>query len=175
MSGFGLGIIDNLFQSLQTRPTQHVIIEPHPDVLQHMREQGWYEKPGVKILEGKWQDFIGNDVIFQGGGFDVIYTDTFSEDYDALHQFFEHLPDLLAGPESRFGFFNGLGATNALFYDVYTHIVDSHLANVGIDVRWFDLDVVPDANEGRWGNSRKYFTLPLYRSPVGCMRPISTF
>lgn len=77
-----------------------------------MKDHGWYEKPGVKILEGKWQDFIDGDEIYSIGGFDVIYTDTFSEDYGDLHGFFEHLPDLLAGPESRFSFFNGLGATS---------------------------------------------------------------
>ena len=29
-----------------------------------------------------------------------------------LHRFFGHLPDLLEGPDSRFSFFNGLGATS---------------------------------------------------------------
>jgi protein arginine N-methyltransferase 2 len=93
-----------------------------------MRDLGWYNKPGVKILEGKWQDFIDSEELLAVGGFDVIYTDTFSEDYPckwndlhiikqlifvvALHQFFGHLPDLLAGTESRFSFFNGLGATS---------------------------------------------------------------
>lgn len=46
-----------------------------------MRAQGWYEKPGVKILEGKWQDFVEGDELLSVGGFDVVYTDTFSEDY----------------------------------------------------------------------------------------------
>lgn len=131
--GFGLGIvsdspaharmhdaeyspkIDTLFQSLATYPAQHVIIEPHPDVLQHMKDSGWYEKPGVKILEGKWQDLIDtSEHILGAGGFDVIYFDTFSEDYSDLHHFFEHLPNLLAGPSSRFSFFHGLGATSTI-------------------------------------------------------------
>lgn len=59
----------------------HVIVEPHPDVLQHMKDFGWYTKPGVKIIEGKWQDIVESDEIQAIGGFDVIYTDTFSEDY----------------------------------------------------------------------------------------------
>ena len=84
-----------------------------------MRDLGWYDKPGVQILEGRWQDFINakgdESPLLAGGGFDVIYTDTFSEDYSDLHRFFEHLPDLLAGPESRFSFFNGLGATSKQF------------------------------------------------------------
>ena len=97
-----------------------------------MRDQGWFDKEGVKILEGKWQDFVESEELLGTGGFDVIYTDTFSEDYagmssvvvlprlkDAqhsmfldLHRFFGHVPDLLEGPDSRFGFFNGLGATS---------------------------------------------------------------
>lgn len=50
-----------------------------------MRELGWYEKPGVKILEGKWQDFIEGEELIATGGFDVIYTDTFSEDYQGTY------------------------------------------------------------------------------------------
>ncbi|KAG6845935.1 hypothetical protein H0H87_000741 [Tephrocybe sp. NHM501043] len=198
--GFGLGIvssrilekadqvdggiyqIDTLFQSLPTRPSEHVIIEPHPDVLQYMKERGWYQKPGVTVLEGKWQDHLDSDSILGIGGFDVIYTDTFSEDYGDLHHFFERLPDLLAGPESRMSFFNGLGATSesthflymlkelikfldALFYDVYTHISELHLSEVGINVQWSDVDVSIELNKDRWGDSRNYFSLPLYRLP----------
>lgn len=33
-----------------------------------MKETGWYDKPGVRICEGKWQDFI-----YEIGQFDVIY------------------------------------------------------------------------------------------------------
>lgn len=73
--------IDSMFQALSTKPAQHVIIEAHPDVLKHMRELGWYEKPGVRILEGKWQDYIESEELLSVGGFDIIYTDTFSEDY----------------------------------------------------------------------------------------------
>ncbi|KAH9858826.1 hypothetical protein C2E23DRAFT_800271 [Lenzites betulinus] len=167
--GFGLGIIDSLFQSLPTKPSLHVIIEPHPDVLNHMRAQGWYDKPGVKILEGKWQDFVESDEVLSVGGFDVVYTDTFSEDYAALHRFFSHVPDLLAGPESRFGFFNGLGATNALFYDVYRHVSDLHLTDVGIDVTWSDVDVF-EGDTDRWGKTREYFAMRTYCLPVGRMR-----
>jgi protein arginine N-methyltransferase 2 len=76
-----------------------------------MKENGWYAKQGVKILEGKWQDFIDSPDL---RGFDIVYTDTFSEDYQALRQFFKRLPDLLSGGDSKFSFFNGLGATSQL-------------------------------------------------------------
>jgi hypothetical protein len=46
-----------------------------------MRATGWYNKPGVQILEGKWQDFIDSEEL-RTEGFDIIYTDTFSEKFD---------------------------------------------------------------------------------------------
>ena len=73
-----------MFQNLQNPPKQHYIIEAHPDVLVHMRELGWYSKSSVKILEGRWQDFIESDELLSVGGFDVVYTDTFSEDYEGI-------------------------------------------------------------------------------------------
>ncbi|KAG1765027.1 hypothetical protein EDD22DRAFT_881753 [Suillus occidentalis] len=170
--GFGLGIIDNLFQNLSTPPALHVIVEPHRDVLAHMKEQGWYDKKGVSILEGKWQDCIASGALQGFGKFDVIYTDTFSENYSELHKFFKHLRDLLASSESRFSFFNGLGATNALFYDVYTRLSELHLADAGADVLWSDVDVSVQKDEERWGETRKYFSLPIYHLPIAKLKQI---
>ncbi|CAE6512088.1 unnamed protein product [Rhizoctonia solani] len=169
--GFGLGIIDTLFQSLTPPPSRHVIIEPHPDVLAHMRSTGWFEKPGVEILQGKWQDFINpekvGELIGEEGGFDVVYTDTFSEGYSDLYQFFENLGDLMAGQDSRFSFFNGLGATHATFYDVYTKLSALHLEDMALTTTWEDIDVHAAAEgTGAWGETRKYFSLPLYRMPI---------
>ncbi|OCB88416.1 hypothetical protein A7U60_g4458 [Sanghuangporus baumii] len=162
--------IDSIFQALPNPPTRHFIIEAHPDVLRHMCELGWYEKPGVTILEGRWQDFIESEEIMAIGGFDVIYTDTFSEDYEALHTFFGHLPDLLSGPDARFSFFNGLGATNALFYDVYTQLSELHLSNVGLNVKWSDVDLMKDPEEvDKWGGTRNYFSMRFYRLPIARM------
>lgn len=88
------------------------VIKPHPDVLAHMRATGWYSRPNVRILEGKWQDFVDSDELLGIGGFDAIYTDVFSESYRDLYEFFESVPNLLRGPNSTFSFFNGLGATS---------------------------------------------------------------
>ncbi|EKM54393.1 uncharacterized protein PHACADRAFT_123415 [Phanerochaete carnosa HHB-10118-sp] len=169
--GFGLGIIDSYFQELPVKPSEHVIIEAHPDVIAHMKATSWYEKPGVKVLEGKWQDFIESEELLATGGFDVVYTDTFSEDYQELQQFFSHVPDLLSDPDSRFSFFHGLGATNALFYDVYTHVSELHLAEAGVDVEWSDVDVFDNSTE-RWGNTREYFSRRFYRLPIAKMRAL---
>ena len=49
-----------------------------------MREKGWYNKEGVTILEGKWQDFVGTTAL-EDMVFDAVYTDTFSEDYEGEH------------------------------------------------------------------------------------------
>ena len=60
---------------------------------------------------------------------------------------------------------------DALFYDVYTHIAEMHLTDIGIDVEWFDVNVASE-DENRWGDTRKYFTLPLYLLPLGRMATI---
>jgi type IV protein arginine methyltransferase len=73
-----------MFQNLPTPPSLHVIIEPHKDVLAHMRRTGWYDRPDVKILEGRWQDFICGHEIYENGGWDVIYVDTFAEGYEGM-------------------------------------------------------------------------------------------
>ena len=50
-----------------------------------MKKHGWHRKRGVKILEGKWQDYVGTKTLSEFGGFDVIYTDTFAEDYAGVN------------------------------------------------------------------------------------------
>jgi len=85
--------VDRIFQnttSNRPKPIHHTIIEAHPQVLQHMRDQGVYDWPGVRILEGRWQDFLLDpekigEVL--GGtpdsaGFDAIFVDTFAEGYE---------------------------------------------------------------------------------------------
>ena len=105
--------IDGLLQDWESGPPAlHVIVEPHPDVLEHMRKTGWYSRPNVRILEGKWQEFIDSEDIVGVGGFDAVYTDVFSESYRDLYELFERVPDLMRGPNSTFSFFNGLGATS---------------------------------------------------------------
>jgi hypothetical protein len=37
---------------------EHVIIEGHATCIGWMKHKGWYKKPGVRVLEGRWQDFL---------------------------------------------------------------------------------------------------------------------
>ena len=117
--GHGMAIIDGIFQL--KKPGIHHIIEAHPDVLKRMRETGWYEKPGVKIHEGRWQDVVPK-LVEQNEVFDAIYFDTFAEDYKALKEFFDESVIGLLDPAGRFGFFNGLGADRQVCYDVYSKV-----------------------------------------------------
>lgn len=83
--GFGLGIIDEMIQTFN--PGRHVIIEPHPDAIKFMCEQGWDQRAGVEIFEGTWEEFLQpeNDedgsIAMKLGVFDAIYFDTYSQDY----------------------------------------------------------------------------------------------
>lgn len=158
--GFGLGLVDAELQKY--KPTRHVIIEPHPDVLAHARKKGWYDIPGVEFFEGTWREYLA---AFEAGDqlaeFDAIYVrlhffqvmrghhlisslpqfDTFSEHYADLHAFFEELPNLLKDETSRFSFFHGLGATSMSFYEVYTHVSEMHLGEIGLKTEWYEVDM----------------------------------
>jgi len=172
-----------------------------------MRSTGWYDRPNVKILEGRWQDFVTQSYIYGEGGWDVVYIDTFTEGYEGnawhsypaiilnallaeLKRFFDILPDLLSGPESRFSFFNGLGATSSfdhcfvtrsltvpastdsVFYDVYTQLAELNLKDSGINVEWIDVENEDGSDQDRWGDTKSYFKNRIYRLPVGHMMEI---
>ncbi|KAA1072033.1 Arginine N-methyltransferase 2 [Puccinia graminis f. sp. tritici] len=163
--GFGLGIIDSFFQ--QYHPARHVIIEPHPDVLQFISDQGWPDKPGVHIYPGRWQDFLQD--VKEGkiqADFDVIYWDTFSEDYRSLKGFFDNVFDLLSGSEARFSWFHGLGATSRTLYDIYTEMAEMDMREAGLRVSWSKVPV--DGGEAVWeGIKRRYWDIPSpYRLPI---------
>ncbi|KDN46653.1 S-adenosyl-L-methionine-dependent methyltransferase [Tilletiaria anomala UBC 951] len=161
--GFGLGIVDRLFQTY--KPGRHVIVEAHPDALALMRSQGWDKKPGVEIFGCKWEDAI-NDV--QLGSFDAVFWDTFSQDYAEQRVFFDELPNLLSGPQARFSFFHGLAGTNAFFYDVLTRVAEIDLRDIGLETTWFELQ--PQLKEEVWeGVKRKYWSLDTYRLPLSTM------
>ncbi|KAF2788948.1 arginine N-methyltransferase 2 [Melanomma pulvis-pyrius CBS 109.77] len=169
--GHGMGIIDGIFQ--EKSPKSHHIIEAHPDVLKNMRENGWYDKPGVVVHEGRWQDVVPG-LVEKGELFDAIYFDTFAEEYKALREFFtEHVIGLLdpaggAGDEGgKFGFFNGMGADRQVCYDVYNKIVEMDLFEAGFDTD-FETVPIPDLDSGgEWdGVRRKYWIPDTYKLPT---------
>ena len=68
--GFGLGIIDTFIQ--EEGVEEHWIVESNPTVLQKMKNDGWYDKKNVVIVEGDWRKvFPIKDLKFDG-----IYYDT---------------------------------------------------------------------------------------------------
>ncbi|MCJ1338715.1 Arginine N-methyltransferase 2 [Bachmanniomyces sp. S44760] len=162
--GHGMGIIDNFFQA--ESPSIHHIIEAHPTVLAQMKDDGWYERQNVTIHSGKWQDIVPK-LLDQGTLFDVIYFDTFAEDYNALRDFFSDFVVGLLEDEGKWGFFNGLGADRQICYDVYAKVVEMDLFEAGYDVEWEVVDVPDLDSQEEWrGVRRKYWAAKEYRLPV---------
>ncbi|KAK4687603.1 type IV protein arginine methyltransferase, partial [Tremellales sp. Uapishka_1] len=172
--GYGLGIVDRLFQTRQSpdqpKPLHHTIIEAHPLVLEHLRSQGVDKWPGVRILEGRWQDWLLDpeklgEVLEgtpEGAGFGGVFVDTFAEGYEGeshllqrggplinplgsdLKAFFEVLPDILDGEDGIFSFWNGLGATSQSHISFYrlTMIPDPTIYSVSAELAEFHLEDV---------------------------------
>ncbi|KAJ3129744.1 hypothetical protein HK098_000113 [Nowakowskiella sp. JEL0407] len=171
--GFGLGIIDRYIQQ-HLDPASHTIIEAHPDVYAHMLKLGWDKKPNVTILFGRWQDVIPTIET----AFDVIYWDTFAEDYKAFKEFNENVPNLL-NQGGIYSFFNGLGGTSQFFHDVYCKIAEADLLELGMQTKFVELDVETecknlgiesplkkDKTDVWTGIKRAYWNLPKYRLPI---------
>ncbi|KAF2487008.1 S-adenosyl-L-methionine-dependent methyltransferase [Neohortaea acidophila] len=163
--GFGMGIVDTMF--LANSPAEHHIVEAHPQVIERMREKGWFEKPNVRIHQGKWQDVLPK-LIAEGVELDAMYYDTYAEDYSDLKLFFDEYVIALLGTHGLFGFYNGLGADRQVCYDVYTKVVEFHLDEAGLDVEWMDIDVPDLAGRGEWeGVRRPYWAnIKTYRLPT---------
>jgi protein arginine N-methyltransferase 2 len=177
--GFGMGIIDRFFRD--TKPLNHHIIEAHPAVLQKLSEPDsdfdkvWEESApeGGKYVvhAGKWQDVVPK-LLEEGEVFDVIYFDTFGEDYSELKFFFSEYVVGLLDPAGRFGFLNGLGADRRVCYDVYCRVVELDLCEAGMDVDFTDVEVEElagsqEEGKGEWeGVRRRYFAVDRYRLPI---------
>ncbi|KAK6462994.1 S-adenosyl-L-methionine-dependent methyltransferase [Scheffersomyces coipomensis] len=164
--GFGMGIIDTMIQA--ENPTKHYICEAHPDVLKKLRDDGWYEKSNVVILEGRWQDQL-DDLLTKGIFFNGIYYDTFSEHYSDMLDLFDFVVGLLK-PYGIFSFFNGLGADRQIIYEVYKKLVDIDLQNYGLSVTYTDVEVPKETlqykDKSVWDDvKRSYWSCPVYYHP----------
>ncbi|KAI5964185.1 RMT2 [Candida pseudojiufengensis] len=135
--GFGMGIIDKFIQ--ESSPTNHYICEAHPDVIKKMKDDGWYNKKNVIILEGRWQDklpeLLSKNIFFNG-----IYYDTFSEHYKDMLELFDLVVGLLK-PYGIFSFFNGLGADRIVIYEVYKKLLEIDLGNYGLNCKFKEFKV----------------------------------
>ncbi|KAG0214404.1 hypothetical protein BGX33_002239 [Mortierella sp. NVP41] len=155
--GFGLGLIDMELQKYS--PSEHTIIEAHPDVYAQMIKQGWDKKPGVKILFGRWQDVVDQLEVYDG-----IFFDTFGEFYEDLRAFHEIVPNHLE-EGGIYSYFNGLGATNEFFHAVYNRISELELGEMGFSVEYEEMDI--GLKEEEWnGVKRAYWTLDKYYLPI---------
>lgn len=102
--GFGMAICAGMIQ--QYEPRSHTIIECHPQVLERLHH--WAsDRPGVRIVEGMWQDVIGD---LADERFDGITWDTFGgidsfNNRDLFQPFFDFVRQTL-NPGGRFTFFN---------------------------------------------------------------------
>ncbi|KIW62480.1 hypothetical protein PV04_10653 [Phialophora macrospora] len=163
--GHGMGIVDTAIQTHD--PAEHHIVEAHPQVLARLREQGWYDRPGVVIHEGRWQDVLPK-LVEDGVQLDAIYYDTFAENYTALKEFFSEYVVQLLTPEGKFGWYNGLGADRQICYDVYTKVAEIDLSEAGFETTWEDIDVPAGLHGSKeWeGTRRPYWTIDVYRLPV---------
>lgn len=169
--GFGMGIIDTLIQ--EKKPHKHYICEAHPDVLQKMRDEGWFDRDNVVVLQGRWQDELDR-LLSQGSVFfDGIYYDTFLEHYLDMLDLFNYIVGLLK-PHGIFSFFNGLGADRQVVYEVYKQLVEIDLNNYGLKCSFDAIEIShstlqsadSDAPKSVWDDiNRAYWKCPVYYHP----------
>lgn len=169
--GFGLGMVDRAIQGRGCRT--HTIVEAHPEVHRKMLKDGWGERPGVRVLYGRWQDILGAEA-GDGSGprYDAVFFDTYGEYYDDMRDFHALLPKLLR-PGGTYSFFNGLAPHNVFFHAVCCQVADLELQRLGFDPTVFTpVPVDADAHgDATWdGVTRRYWYLDHYYLPDATFR-----
>jgi len=169
--GFGMGIIDSILQQ-EWKPTQHTIIEAHPDVYAKLCKDGWNTRPNVRVFFGRWQDVL--PALRREGllEFDGIFFDTYAEHSFDMEDFHEqitttegsrHGKSLLSRPYGVYSFFNGLAPDNLFFHGVACNVVKLRLSKLGLDTEFLQCQMTapPDrdtAMSKTWeGIRRKYW------------------
>lgn len=156
--GHGLGIIDGYIRD--KRPARHVIVEAHPQVLDNMRDIGWFERADVRAET--WQSALDDLTL---GTFDGVYYDTYAEKWSDMQAFFQALPRIL----KRGGlcsFFNGCCPFNPFFHGVSCQFIALELGKLGFEIDFVPLKVehLPEAT---WkGIRRRYWTFDSYHLPI---------
>lgn len=168
--GYGLGLVDTALQA--RRPASHTIIEAHPDVLARMRGEGWMARPGVRVLEGTWQQVLPKLCDDDAPPFDAVFFDTFAEGADELFRLHALLPRLLRHG-GRFSYFNGLASHDEFLHRVYCAAVQRHLAGLGLRSSFDPIPVGDRAHApATWEGAeagRNWWHLATYLLPV-CIR-----
>ena len=159
--GFGLGIVDGFFQSLAA-PALHTIVEPHPDVLRHMGETGWLAKPNVRVVRSRWQEAD----LAALGPFDAVFFDSFGEFIEDLREFHALLPRILARPNGRYSFFNGMAPNSFFFQGVMCEVLRLEMKAAGFDLSFHQMEVDAGGNEEWQGVARRYFSASDYYLPL---------
>lgn len=169
--GFGMGIVDSILQQ-EWKPTQHTIIEAHPDVYSKLCKDGWNTKPNVRVYFGRWQDIL--PALRREGllEFDGIFFDTYAEHSYDMEDFHEQITttegnpygkSLLSRPYGVYSFFNGLAPDNLFFHGVACNVVKLQLSKLGLDTEFLQCQMTapPDRDTGTsktWeGIRRKYW------------------
>ncbi|CAH8875423.1 unnamed protein product [Trichobilharzia szidati] len=181
--GFGMGIVDTAIQKYS--PHSHVIIEAHPEVLQKMQSEGWYQRPGVRIIASRWQDAVVTlaNEIEEGKmpRFSGIFFDTYAEDDKDLKEFNTWLPKLLSLPPGeeqsvgnenevqplpgRYSYYNGLCPDNVFFHGVACETIRLHLKRLGLCCV-YDAVPVDVAGQDLWKNvAQRYWYFDTYFLP----------
>jgi len=156
--GHGMGIVDGKIQA--NNPAHHTIIEAHPDVLKRLRETGWYDKPNVTILEGRWQD-----VIHKAGPFDGVFYDTYAEDDADLKEFHSHLPRILK-EGGIYSFYNGCCPDNLFFHGVACEVMKLELNDLGLSCEYTAMEVSVSDPEMWEKVRRRYWYRNTYYVPL---------
>lgn len=151
--GFGMGIIDTALQEYQ--PTEHIIIEAHPDVYKRMLNEQWDKKSGVRICFGRWQEVLPQ-LMAEGVQLDAIFFDTYGEHYLDLEDFHSQMVNLLSKPNGVYSFFNGLAPDNLFFHGVACQCVKLQLLQQGLDSEFLQCEI--QVKDEVWeGIRRKYW------------------
>ena len=123
--GFGMGIIDSYIQLL--KPKTHWIIEGHPEVQKKIIEDGWLQKPNVKVIFKPWQEVYKNLPKFDG-----IYFDTWEDNQTNFDLEIENL----LKPKGIYSFFNNPGRDKNYWLkdDLFMHAKQiSNFTNLNVE------------------------------------------
>ncbi|GAA51339.1 arginine N-methyltransferase 2 [Clonorchis sinensis] len=182
--GFGMGIVDEEIQNY--KPSSHVIIEAHPEVLQRIEDDGWMSKPGIQVIRGRWQDTVPTlaEEIQCGKcePFDGIFFDTYAEDDMDLRQFHSWLPKLLRHPctgsdgetkTGRYSYYNGVCPDNVFFHGVACETIRLHLKRLNVECIFEPISV--DVSDPKlWKDlSNRYWYFDTYFLPKCTFQPES--